>query len=116
MNENTKAMLEKRYQNERLEEIEYTIKTFPEQGKYLIDLLEEKKTIRAEGTTTRRGCIDALKEAARALTNETNRIHRPVINDWEKYGKSRTYFKINGADYGYFDNISAAYVACENIL
>ena len=60
MNENTKAMLEKRYQNERLEEIEYTIKTFPEQGKYLIDLLEEKKTIRAEGTTTRRGCIDAL--------------------------------------------------------
>lgn len=43
----------------------------------------------------------------------------PIVNDWENYGKSRTYFEIVLTDhkgyyrrrrYGYFDNIEQKYV------
>lgn len=68
---------------------------------------------------------DELKNRIEAIANEANShengYHYEVVeNDWENYGKSRTYFKIvetrenskhyTVRDYGFYDNIEEKFV------
>ncbi len=60
--------------------------------------------------------ISRLNQLAEKDTKEVEAI----MAEWEKYGKSRTYFKLrcNGKthDFGYYDNVSDKYIpANENL-
>ena len=66
--------------------------------------------------------VDRLNKKAEEENNHNNGYHYTVcISNWEKYGKSRTYFSIfetrensrhnKKISYGYYDNNSKKYVA-----
>lgn len=72
---------------------------------------------------TKQECIEKLNIIAEK--SEKGYYHYSVkINEWEGYGKSRTYFKIyetkegtkhfKSADFGYFDNKNNEYIAGKN--
>lgn len=75
---------------------------------------------------TREECIERL-ETIKAASIEENGYHLTIkMNDWQNYGKDRTYFKIaetregskhySERDFGYYDNKAEAYIPGKNDL
>ena len=71
---------------------------------------------------TKQEIIERLKKIEATENAHNNGYHYTLVaDDWENYGKNRTYFKIaetrDGSkhyvtrDYGYYDNVKSEYVS-----
>lgn len=79
---------------------------------------EAKSTARVK--ITREYLINRLEAKKAYAANRYNYIYFAYANDWQNYGKDRTYFVIYEKsnttkhnakiDYGYFDNINKEYI------
>lgn len=76
---------------------------------------------------TKENCIERMNIILTASGENIGIYHREIkMNNWENYGKNRTYFSIVETcehskhyvkkDYGYYDNINNEYVAGKNDL